>query len=237
MIVWLRWPESEAVQILMSEFASSKANQVNAAYWEPEPAIHDFDNQQWSKAQPVQIARRWSGEIAPPFQHAEARIIWSNESLLVRFVCRQVVPPIVSNLPQLRQKTIGLWDRDVCEIFVAPNPETPHRYLEFEAAPNGEWVDLAINLAPDGRETNWDFQSGMTTAARMSGDELTIVIRIPWSETLPRPSGGDEWRVNLFRCVGVGNERYLAWLPTHTEEPNFHVPEVFGWLKFDEEGR
>jgi len=25
----------------------------------------------------------------------------------------------------------------------------------------------------------------------------------------------------------------LAWLPTKTPEPNFHVPEAFGTLRFD----
>jgi hypothetical protein len=40
------------------------------------------------------------------------------------------------------------------------------------------------------------------------------------------------WRINLFRCVGVGDDRYLAWQPTYTAEPSFHVPEVFGWLDF-----
>ncbi len=37
---------------------------------------------------------------------------------------------------------------------------------------------------------------------------------------------------NLFRCIGVGNERYLAWQPTGTPEPLFHVPEAFGWIQF-----
>jgi hypothetical protein len=72
----------------------------------------------------------------------------------------------------------------------------------------------------------------MTTASHLQNDELTEIIRIPWSDSIPKPSSGDQWRVNLFRCVGSGNERYLAWQPTYTVEPNFHVPEVFGWLEF-----
>jgi hypothetical protein len=30
----------------------------------------------------------------------------------------------------------------------------------------------------------------------------------------------------------MGDERYLAWQPTYTAAPSFHVPEVFGWLEF-----
>ena len=72
----------------------------------------------------------------------------------------------------------------------------------------------------------------MTTAVIVNASQVTIAMQIPWSDSLPKPQKGDAWRVNLFRCVGVGDDRYLAWQPTYTAEPNFHVPEVFGWLDF-----
>ena len=193
----------------------------------------DFENEAWQAGQPITIDHYWSGEPAPPARHAEARICWSKEALHVRFVCVQQEPPIVSENPRTDQKTLGLWDRDVCEIFLAPDAPRPERYFEFEAAPTGEWVDLGIVVTPTGRETDWDFVSGFTTAARLDREQVTIGMRIPWSEAIPKPTAGDLWRVNLFRCVGPeAPERYLAWLPTRTPEPNFHVPEVFGTLRF-----
>ena len=192
----------------------------------------EFDYPGWDKATPVSITRRWSGEPAPPSQHCEVRMLWSDQALLVRYVCRQPLPPLIQENALVDRKTIGLWDTDVCEIFVAPASEAPNRYYEFEAAPNGAWVDLGITIRPEERETDWDFRSGMTTATHMSGDILTVVIKIPWSDKVPKPKFGDEWRTNLFRCVGTGNERYLAWQPTYTPEPYFHVPEVFGRLSF-----
>ena len=191
-----------------------------------------FDNSAWAQAQPIRIASLWSGEQAPVSRHAEVRIIWSEESLAVRFVYAQNELPIVSANPQLNKKTIGLWERDVCEIFIAPDSQAPQRYFEFEAAPTGEWVDLAIDFTDNGRETNFEFHSGMTVAAMIGKNETIIAMSVPWSVWLPKPQRGDVWRVNLFRCVGVGNERYLAWQPTYSVEPNFHVPEVFGWLDF-----
>ena len=188
----------------------------------------------WQACQPVRIEHYWSGEQAPPTRHAEARICWSNEALHVRFVCAQHEPLIVSDNPRTDQKTLGLWDRDVCEIFVAPDPANPARYFEFEAAPTGEWIDLGIIVKPTGRETDWDFVSGLTTTAKLDAEQLTIGMKIPWSEAIPKPAAGEVWRVNLFRCVGPeAPERYLAWLPTRTPEPNFHVPEVFGSLRFE----
>ena len=193
----------------------------------------DFENQVWEDSEPVKITQLWSGEPAAASRHAEARLCWSNNALHVRFDCRQQEPLVVSANPVTDKKTLGVWDRDVCEIFLAPDPANPSRYFEFEAAPNGEWVDLGITLTPTGRETDWDFASGFTTAAKLAGERLLVGMRIPWSESLPKPANGDVWRVNVFRCVGPESpSRYLAWRPTRTPEPAFHIAEAFGVLRF-----
>lgn len=194
----------------------------------------EFDDKIWQQCQPVTIEHYWSGEPAARSRHAEARVCWSDESLHVRFVCMQQEPLNVSENPRTDKKTLGLWDRDVCEIFVAPDAAKPERYFEFEAAPTGEWVDLGIMITAAGRETDWDFASGLKTAARLAHERLFVGLRIPWSELIPRPRVGVTWRVNVFRCVGPESpQRYLAWQPTRTAEPNFHVPEVFGVLRFE----
>ncbi len=206
---------------------------IEAPFSAVDLAPNQFNHSQWARTAPIPIDRYWSGRAAPKGRHAEARIIWSATALCVRFVCQQTEPLLVSATPKLHKKTPGLWDRDVCEIFVAPDPEEPNRYFEFEAAPSGEWVDLAISITPVRRETDWDFRSGMSVAALVSKYHVTIGMRLPWNELMPQPRRDEEWRVNLFRCVGSGQKRgYLAWQPTLTSTPNFHVPNVFGWLKF-----
>lgn len=200
-----------------------------------EPIAADaFDHPVWEACQPVRIEHYWSGDPAPASRHAEARVCWSDEALHVRFVGAQHEPLIVSDNPVTDRKTLGLWDRDVCEIFVAPDPTHPERYFEFEAAPSGEWVDLGILITPTGRETDWDYHSGMTTAARLEPESVKIAIRIPWTQAIPKPQKGDVWPVNVFRCVGPeAPDRYLAWRPTRTPEPNYHIPEAFGMLRFE----
>jgi hypothetical protein len=192
-----------------------------------------LDDAEWSKAAAVPINLYWSGATAPAARHVEARLIWSNDALCVRYVCNQTEPLVVSDKPQIAKKTLGLWDRDVCEIFLAPDPNVPERYLEFEAAPTGEWIDLAIHVTPEKRETDWEFHSGMTAAARVEKNRVLIAMRLPWDHWIHKPQRGERWRVNLFRCIGAGATRgYLAWQPTHTPEPAFHVPQAFGWLRF-----
>ena len=193
----------------------------------------DLNSAEWNNAQPVQVDRYWSGAPAPADRHAEARMLWSTKALHVRFVCHQAEPLVISEKPQTLTKTMGLWDRDVCEIFVAPDPHVIERYLEFEAAPTGEWLDVAIHWTAEKRESDWQFNSHMTAAARVENDRVTIAMRIPWNHWIHEPQKGERWRVNLFRCVGKDpNRGYLAWQPTRTPQPNFHVPQVFGWLRF-----
>ncbi len=195
--------------------------------------VADLKSVEWNKALPLRIERYWSGESAPRGRQAEARILWSSKALHVRFVCHQSEQLIVSPTPQTAKKTMGLWDRDVCEIFIAPDPHVVERYFEFEAAPTGEWLDVAIHWTPEKRESDWEFQSHMTAASQVERDRITIGMRIPWNHWIHEPQRDERWRINLFRCVGSDPGRgYLTWQPTRTKEANFHVPQVFGWLVF-----
>jgi len=198
--------------------------------------IAELDAEEWARARPVRLAHYWSGAAAPHARRAEARLLWDEEALSVRFVCEQREPLVASASPRCERKTVGLWDRDVCEMFLAPGESDPARYFEFEAAPTGEWLDLALRVTNEGRETDWDFDSGMAAAGRISAASVTVAMRVPWGAfglaSVP-PRVGERWRINLFRCVGAGETRgYIAWQPTHTPEPNFHVPEKFGRLHF-----
>jgi hypothetical protein len=195
----------------------------------------ELDHAEWTRAQPVRLTRYWSGELAPHARQGEARLLWDERALYARFVCEQREPLVANPCPQRERKTIGLWDRDVCEMFVAPSANDVGRYFEFEVAPTGEWLDLAVRTKANGRDTDWDFHSGMTVAARIAAETITLALRVPWEAFggVEVPGAGVRWRVNLFRCIGAGETRgYLAWQPTHAPEPNFHVPEKFGWLLF-----
>jgi len=206
---------------------------IEARHARVDLAVADFNHKFWDRAQPIYLTRYWSGKDAPASRTAEARILWSRKALHIRFVCNQAEPLIVSATPQTEKKTMGLWDRDVCEIFIAPDEHAVERYLEFEAAPNGEWLDVAIHWTPEKRESDWEFHSHMTTASHVERDRITIAMRIPWNHWIHEPQTGEHWRVNLFRCVGSDpNRGYLAWQPTRTPKPNFHVPQAFGGLVF-----
>lgn len=201
---------------------------------------HDFpisflDNENWNKAPRIPITSYWSGDHAPKGRHFHARLLWSDSAFYFRFKANRQEPLVVSEQPDLTAKTIGLWDRDVCEIFIAPNRADRNRYFEFEIAPTGEWVDLDIRVSAGKRETDLDYLSGMQSAVRVDEDQIVMAIKIGWTAFGRTPVASDVWLGNLFRCVGSGLTRgYLAWQPTNTPEPNFHVPDAFGEFLFEE---
>lgn len=206
---------------------------IEARFIATDIGVPNLRSDKWSEATPVQIDHYWSGELAPVGRHAEVRTLWSEEALYVRYAGNQAEPLVINKHPQTITKTMYLWDRDVCEIFIAPDRAVVEKYLEFEVAPTGEWMELGLDWTTGKRQSEWHFNSGMTTAARIEKDRVTMAMRIPWSNWLPAPRTGERRRANLFRCVGRDpNLRYLSWQPTRTAQPFFHVPQAFGWLVF-----
>jgi hypothetical protein len=218
---------------LFSQTNMKKAEQLKIKHISQDFDVKDLDSRVWQKAKTVKIARYWSRETAPNGREFSARLLWSDAALYVRFEANQTEPLVVSEKPDLSKKVRGLWDRDVCEIFIAPNKGERNKYFEFEIAPTGEWIDLGIEVTPTERLTDWDYKSNMTSTARIDKDKVVMAIKIPFASLGKTPKAGDIWLGNLFRCVGKDSTRgYLAWQPTKTKEPAFHVPEAFGEFKF-----
>jgi hypothetical protein len=206
---------------------------IEIAHVERDFQIGELDSSIWKNAREIIVENYWSGENAPKSRHFKTKLLWSDAAFYIRFEAKQFEPLVVSKNPNLTTKTHGLWNRDVCEIFVAPNANEPNKYYEFEIAPNGEWIDLAIHQLPETRETNFEYDSEMQSAALIETNKITMAIKIEWKAFGKTPKADDVWRGNLYRCVGAGATRgYLAWSPTETGAPNFHAPEKFGEFEF-----
>ena len=86
---------------------------VEARFTPTDLDVNDFQSREWDQAKPAPIDRYWSGELAPIGRQAEARLLWSENALHVRFVCQQNEPLVIGDYPQDKIKTMYLWDRDV----------------------------------------------------------------------------------------------------------------------------
>src|SRR5690348_3051593 len=102
---------------------------------------------EWQSAAPVVFSADWQGKNADPVRQTEVRILWSPETLYVRFVCRYAALKVFSDSDASGRRD-HLWDRDVAEAFLQPDPSRERYYKEFEVAPNGMWIDLDISPGP-----------------------------------------------------------------------------------------
>ncbi len=97
----------------------------------------------WEVAAPLRFNTDWQGKNADPERETEVRLLWTPESLFVRFRAKYRAITVFSDAePNGRRDQ--LWDRDVAEVFLQPDPSHLRSYKEFEVSPNGFWIDLDI---------------------------------------------------------------------------------------------
>ncbi len=200
------------------------AIQLDAAHPAPE----------WALSTPATFCADWQGKNPDPEQQTTVRVLWSPDTLYLRFECRYREISVFAD-SDANGRRDQLWNRDVAEVFLQPDPSKPQFYKEFEISPNGMWVDL--DIFPGGRA---DLKSGLQRSVSLDRDtrgnaggnwsaELAIPMRSLTGHFDPRAI----WRVNFYRVEGRQEpRRYLAWKPTNTEKPNFHVPSAFGRMRF-----
>jgi hypothetical protein len=130
-------------------------------------------------------------------------------------------------------KTMKLWElSDVFEVFIGPEARTSRRYKEFQASPDGRWIDIDVLNEP-GRRADYEWVSGVKIVSTV--DHLLqrwyCAFEIPWSGL-----GGfvPELHGNFYRATGrFHGDELLAWSPPGTGERCFHRSECFGTIRCD----
>lgn len=183
----------------------------------------------WDRASPITFCLDWAGKNADPQRQTTVRVLWSVEMLYLRFDCKYREITVFSDSDGDGRRD-HLWDRDVAEAFLQPDPSKTHYYKEFEVAPNGFWIDLDISPQP-----LVDLKSGMKRSVWLDKSHQTWAaeLAIPMKSLTGNFDHSATWRANFYRVEGVQEPRaYLAWRATKTPKPNFHVPAEFGNLRF-----
>ena len=185
----------------------------------------------WQGGHAVYAEKDRYGKPLPRYR-TEIRSRWTKNNLYFLFICPYDVL-YLKPAPDTSTETYQLWDWDVAEVFIGSNFQSIRRYKEFEVSPQGEWIDLDIDLTKPQPEDGWKWNSGFQTSARIDGAAKTwyAAMRIPLAAIDQRsPADGITFRINLFRAQGPPSQRkYIAWQPTMSD--SFHVPERFGILK------
>lgn len=183
----------------------------------------------WRGAGRVYLERDVMGGPAPGLR-TEVLSRWTKNNLYLLYICPYQELNLKPN-PNPHKETNGLWNWDVAEAFIGWNFNDISRYKEFEVSPQGEWVDLAIDLREADNSHNWKWNSGFSVTARINYAKKVWygAMQIPFASIDPRPpKAGTLLRVNLFRSQGPDHHD-VVWQPTM--EKTFHVPSRFGILE------
>jgi hypothetical protein len=185
----------------------------------------------WRAAHPAYMERDKQGKITSHFR-SEIRARWTKDNLYFLFSCLYDELHLKPS-PTITQETNELWNWDVAEVFISSDFNDIKHYQEFEVSPQGEWIDLDVDLRKPHHEDRWIWNSGFTLSARTDAQNHRwyAAMRIPLPAIDKRsPTAGMEFRLNLFVSEGPpANHHAIAWQPPMSS--TFHVPERFGTLR------
>jgi alpha-galactosidase len=185
----------------------------------------------WEIAAPIRFDTDWQGLNGDPERATQVRLMWTAETLFLRFDAKYQALTVFAD-DDIEGRRDHLWDRDVCEAFLQPDPSQFRRYKELEVAPNGFFIDLDIDA---GAGSGRDLSSGLRRRVDSASKTWRAVLAVPMKAFVERFDPKATWRANFYRVEGPAEPRfYAAWQPTRTEKPSFHVPEAFGRLVFAE---
>jgi hypothetical protein len=135
---------------------------------------------------------------------------------------------------RMTERDDPLFEEEALELFIAPGPEDPKEYFEFEVNPLGALWDgrvLSPGLARDAdwrSDPDWNCR-GISWGARPTDDGWMAKIAFDLSElSAPLPA---DWRFNAYRIHRPLHGGCLLGAAFPTGEPNFHCPRKFGRLK------
>jgi cellulose/xylan binding protein with CBM9 domain len=194
----------------------------------------DLSKDVWKRANWVEFDHAISGKPSYPEAATRVASLWSGQYIYFAFSCKYDVLNIFDG-EDIAKERWELWNRDVAEVFLNPQPARFLHYYEFEVAPNNQWVDLEITSGEKPAH-NAAWNSDFTHATRIDAGRhvWTAEMRIPLAAmNAAGVKAGAEWRANFFRAAGPGDDtqrKFLAW-STIPEGKTFHVPRRFGILR------
>ncbi len=185
----------------------------------------------WRASRPIYMERDSLGKSVPRYR-TEVHTRWTKDNLYFLFACPYEQLHL-KPAPSTQQETNKLWNWDVAEVFIGSDFTNIKRYKEFEISPQGEWVDLDIDLNKPHHEDGWTWNSGFEVKARIDESSHTWygAMRIPLAAIDSRPAVvGRTMRINLFRSQGPpSHQQAVTWQPPMKD--SFHVPERFGLIR------
>lgn len=198
-----------------------------------------LDDAAWETAVPIVLVLSETGN--PTTRKTVARMCWDDDNLYISYDCEDD-----DVWGTYTKRDDPIFEEEACEAFLCPTGDL-NNYFEINVSPRNVVFDATITDPMSlNRQalTSWDCE-GLRTAVVVNGilDRHTgedkgwsVEMAIPFkSLDRPTPKPGEQWRANLFRIERApGVVEYQSWSPTFCDPANFHVPERFSTIVFQD---
>jgi uncharacterized protein (DUF362 family) len=198
----------------------------------PPPELH-ASNHGLDAATPVTFDTDWSG--ASSGISTTVRAAWTNEALSMRWNLSGAGLNVDDSKPTETERE-KLYEEDCVELFFTPDAADPNHYYEIELGPKGHFFDLEVHRRAKVDVKNaiaWSSAPKIATKVDTDKHTATIDATFRAPDIVKALKAGASLPLALYRMEGKSPRKYLAWSPTRTPKPDFHVPSAFGRLVLD----
>ncbi len=203
----------------------------------------DWDKPVWQAVQPLTLGYHM-GDKPAHLPNTQAKLLYDGEAVYVIF---RVEDRYVRAVARRHQDAVC---RDSCvEFFFTPGDDVAQGYFNLEMNCGGVMLYHFQTIPRQNQIRVKEADVARIAVARtlprvVEPEILTpttwiVEYRLP-TDTLSdyypgaaKPGPGVTWRANFFKCAdATSHPHWLTWSFVERPQPDFHVPECFGTLRF-----
>lgn len=235
---------AETKRVRWASVPPVKQNTYRVQRMPANPVINaDWNKAAWKEIAPL-VIEYYMGEEPDHQPKVQAKLAYDHDFI---YVIWRVEDQYV--LARRTRNEQDVW-RDSCvEFFFTPNRDAEDRsFFNLETNCGGMKLFNA-HVAGDKVETFTaaDFASIVTASSLKTPIDPEIALPTTWTleykipvtlaekfAKTERPKPGAVWRANFYKCADESSHpHWLTWSPVTHAQPQFHLPEYFGILKFE----
>lgn len=202
----------------------------------------DWNKPQWQQSKAVMI-ENYMGSRPKFHPIAQAKMMYNDDNLYIIFSVRDRYVRCIT-------KDINgpVWEDACVEFFFSPDTSFPERYFNLEINCGGTPL-MHYNIIP-GEDISMLAHDDIAmieiahSLPRIIDPEITEpvswtieysipLVLIEKYSTMTRPKSGINWKANFYKIAeNSSNPHYLTWSFVDNFEPDFHLPQFFGLLRF-----
>jgi hypothetical protein len=203
----------------------------------------NWSKPQWRSVKAVHISNHM-GQMPSFSPDVHVKMMYDKDNIYVIFRVRdRFVRSVV-------EEYNGPVSTDACvEFFFSPDVKLPEQYFNLEINAGGTPL-MAYHIYHQKKYQKFSIEDlKKIEIAHSLPDRVdpeiqtpivwTIEYKLPFSVlkkygSVIDPQAGVKWKANFYKTASKGsNPHYLTWSYVDNLQPNFHLPQFFGELKFE----